>query len=87
MSKSKTYTDNQIQWVKKFFDAEVKSIREAVDKVETTYASYRESQNEWRSQMKDQTARFITRRELLGAVVAIIGIMTSIIAILLNYLK
>lgn len=87
MSKSKKYTDNQIKWVKKFFDAEVNSIRDAVDKVETTYASYRESQNEWRSQMKDQTARFITRRELLGAVVAIIGIMTSIIAILLNYLK
>lgn len=87
MSKSKKYTDNQIRWVKKFFDAEVNSIRDAVDKVETTYASYRESQNEWRSQMKDQTARFITRRELLGAVVAIIGIMTSIIAILLNYLK
>lgn len=87
MSKSKKYTDNQIKWVKKFFDAEVKSIRDAVDKVETTYASYRESQNEWISQMKDQTARFITRRELLGAVVAIIGIMTSIIAILLNYLK
>lgn len=87
MSRQKRYTDNQVRWVKKYFTAEVKSIREAVDKVETTYASYRESQNEWRSQMKDQTARFITRRELLGAVVAIIGIMTSIIAILLNYLK
>lgn len=61
---NKEYTNNQIEWLKRYTDAEIKSVREAVDKVETTNTAKFEAQNEWRGQMKDQTSEFVTRREL-----------------------
>jgi hypothetical protein len=91
----KAYTDNQNKWLLRLMNAEIKSIRQAVDKVETTNESavsklektssdYRASQNEWRGQIKDQTNTFVTRRELWGAVVAIIAIVTSIMAVIIK---
>ena len=72
---SRAYVDNQIKWLKKYTDAEVHSIRRAVDKVEATNISKFEAQNEWRSQFKSQTEAFVTRRELWAAVIAIISII------------
>jgi hypothetical protein len=83
MKGTNDYIDNQIEWVKNFFDAEIRSVRDAVDKVEKTGSDYRATQNEWRAQMKDRESNFVTRRELWGAVVAIIGIVIG----LLSYFK
>jgi len=95
MGKSGKYTDNQIKWLKKYTDAELRSVREAVgkvegtnkeavDKVETNNTHYRESQNEWRGQIKDQTTTFVTRRELWAAVITIITITISAVALFLK---
>jgi hypothetical protein len=73
------YIDNQIEWIKKYFDAEVKSIREAVDKVEATNRAKFEAQNEWRQQFKDQTSTFLTRREMIIVTLAIIGFLITIL--------
>jgi preprotein translocase subunit SecE len=73
------YTDNQVDWLKKYFDAEVKSIREAVDKVEATNKAKFEAQNEWRQQFKDQTGTFVTRRELIITAIAVIGFVITIL--------
>ena len=91
------YIENQVGWLEKKFNGEMEAMRRAVDKVETTNKdavdkveataqNYRESQNEWRSQLKDQSASFVTRRELAGAIAAIITIMIGIVAILVSYL-
>jgi hypothetical protein len=87
------YIKNEIQWLKELSETEFRAVREAVnkveatnkeavDKVENTYKSYRDQQNEWRNQIKDQTATFVTRRELLGAVLAAVGIAISIMQLL-----
>lgn len=105
----KTYTDNQIKWLKDHFEAEIVAVRQAVDKVEGTntraidkvestntkavdkvesnYKDYREQQNEWRQQIKDQTSTFVTRRELTGAVVAIVTMVLAAVAIVVTYIK
>jgi hypothetical protein len=67
----KEYIDNQVQWLKAYSEAEIKSVREAVNKVEATNNQKFEAQNEWRSQFKDQTGTFLTRREFWGGVLAI----------------
>lgn len=79
----KEYTDNQVEWVKKYFAAELKAVRQAVQKVETKTKEDKASSNEFRGQLKDQAATFVTRRELWGAVIAVIGIVLAI----MNYYK
>lgn len=79
----KKYTDNQIRWVKTYFAAELKAVRQAVQKVETKTKEDKASSNEFRGQLKDQASSFVTRRELWGAVIAIIGIVLAI----MNYYK
>jgi hypothetical protein len=79
---SKSYVDNQVEWVKRYTDAEIKSIRDAVGKVEAVNVAKFEGQNEWRQQMKDQTGTYVTRTELWTAVVLIIAASGSIIGIL-----
>jgi len=79
MENKNEYIGNQIKWMKAYTDAEIKSIREAVDKVEATNKAKFEAQNEWRQQFKDQTGTFVTRRELLIAVIAVIGFIITIL--------
>lgn len=79
----KKYTKEQIKWVKRYFDAELRAVRQAVDKVDKTTIAKFDSVNEFRGQLKDQTATFVTRRELWGAVIATIAIAISI----MQYLK
>lgn len=68
---TRKYVDNQVSWLKSYMDAEIRAVREAVNKVEATNIQKFESQNEWRGQFKDQTSTFLTRREFWGGVLAI----------------
>jgi regulator of protease activity HflC (stomatin/prohibitin superfamily) len=81
--KYKLYTDNQLKWLKRYVDTELRSVRRAVDKVETKTKEDKASANEFRGQLKDQAGTFITRVELWGAVIAAAGITLAI----MNYLK
>lgn len=87
--KTVNYINNQILWLKTYVDAENNAIRravdkveitnkEAVDKVENNNANYRETQNEWRGQIKDQSTNFITRREIWIGAIAIISILIAL---------
>jgi|GEM_PF-2385170 len=89
---TKAYVDNQINWLKEHQAAEIRAVREAVNKVEATnMAAVREvkdtntqkfeAQNEWRAQFKDQMVSFLSRKEFWAVVI------TVIVAIILNYLK
>jgi len=91
---TKQYVDNQIQWVmdlkqkesdwlKIYVDAELRAVREAVNKVETTSAQAVskseennrlkfEAQNEWRQQFKDQQSGFVTKREFWAGILAVV---------------
>lgn len=75
--------------LKKYLDAELKSVREAVkkvettnkeavDKVERTNADYRSTQNEWRQQIKDASAMYITRREVWAVVLLLVTIIIAV---------
>ena len=104
---------NDIKWLKMYFDAEIKAVRqavekventnkEAVDKVEKTNYDYRQTQNEWRGQIKDQsvqfvtrveleavksqTATFVTRREVTGTMIAVLTLLVALIGILVAYI-
>jgi len=44
-----------------------------------------EGMNEFRSSMKDQAARFVTRRELWGYLAAILAAVTTIITVTLAF--
>lgn len=85
--KNKTYTDNQIEWLKKYFDAELKSVRAAVDKEAETSKVYRENQNEWRGTIKDQQAVNVTKGELYGWAIATVTFLLAGIGIIMAYLK
>lgn len=87
--KTKDYIDNQNKWLKKYTEAEFKSVREAVGKVETTNkdsvdklertnADYRSTQNEWRQQIKDASSMYITRREVWAVVLLLVTIIIAI---------
>lgn len=90
--------NKDLKWLKRYCDVEIKSVRRAVDKVESTnkeavdkvernYQDYRQQQNEWRGQIKDQSGMFVTRKELVGAIVstaAIFGVLFTILVYLLN---
>lgn len=93
MKKAKRqYVDNQIQWLRLYQEAEIRAVREAVnkveatnmqavDKVEATNRQKFEAQNEWRQQSKDQTSAFLTRREFWG------GILAVAVALVVLYFK
>lgn len=90
---NKQYVDDKVNSLEKLMNAELKAIREAVnrvevtnsraiDKVEATNQDYRATQNEWRGQIKDQTGMFVTRRELWAAVIAILGLVGAALGLL-----
>lgn len=81
--KANRYTDKQISWLKEYIQAEVNSVRQAVEKAEKNYISDKASSNEFRGQLKDQANTFVTRRELWSAVAIVIAIVLG----LLSYIK
>jgi len=58
--------------MKQYHDADIRSVREAVDKVEATNTQKFASQNEWRQSFKDQQSAYVTRREFWGGILAVI---------------
>jgi len=89
---TKAYVDNQIAWLKELQAAEIRAVRQAVDKVETTNMTAVakvektndqkfEAQNEWRAQFKDQMITFLSRKEFWAVVI------TVIVAVAISYLK
>lgn len=89
---TREYVDNQIGWLKLHQEAEIRAVRRAVDKVETTNLTAVdkvestntqkfEAQNEWRQQSKDQNSTFLTRKEFWG------GILAVAVALVLLYFK
>lgn len=80
----KEYVDTELRAVRQAVDKVEVTNKEAVDKVEKTNAAKFESVNEFRAQLKDQSANFVTRRELWGAVLAILAILISAAAIVLK---
>lgn len=90
---AKKYTDNQIHWLKNLSENEFRAVREAVDKVastsqkaidevKSTNIAKFESVNEFRNQLKDQAATFVTRRELWIGFIAAVGIAISIMQLM-----
>lgn len=82
-SETKDYIDGQIKWLKEYTQAEMNSVRQAVAEAKSTYTADKANANEFRGQLKDQAGTFVTRRELWGAVIAIVAIVISI----LSYMK
>jgi hypothetical protein len=89
------YIDDQIEWLKIYTDSRFESVNKAVDKVaitnenaitkvETTYSDYRMQQNEWRGQIKDANATFVTRSELWAGLIATISITISVVGIMMR---
>ena len=89
---TKAYVDNQIAWLKELQAAEIRAVRQAVDKVEATNMTAVakvektndqkfEAQNEWRAQFKDQMITFLSRKEFWAVVI------TVIVAVAISYLK
>ena len=89
---TKKYVDNQIAWLKELQAAEIRAVRQAVDKVEATNMTAVakvektndqkfEAQNEWRAQFKDQMITFLSRKEFWAVVI------TVIVAVAISYLK
>lgn len=69
---------SQIKWLEKLMKAELRAVREAVDKVAIQNASNDAKQNEWRQSMKDREARYMTRSELWVIAIAVAGILLAI---------
>jgi hypothetical protein len=78
------YIDRLRKADRKYYEAEIISLRDAVDKYNATNNERWTGANEFRGQLKDQAGTFVTRRELWGAVVAIIGIVLAIVQLLIR---
>lgn len=78
--RGKKYTDKQIVWLEKLVAAELKAVRQAVEKVEIKDVQDQQKANEFRGTLKDQAGNFVTRRELWAAVGTIIAVVLGIMA-------
>ena len=93
----KSYTDKEVKWLVRHFGAELRAVRDAVNKVEANYATYREQQNEWRGQIRDQSANFASKQEITalnrfmymmaGALLVIQFIGIGGIILIIKYIK
>lgn len=74
----KEYIDMQVklnvEWSQRYNDAQLASLKEANELVRISLQEYKTINNEWRGQLKDQAATFVTRGELILAVTTLIGV-------------
>lgn len=84
---SKEYIDNQIQWLEKVMNAEIKADRDARGKALASMEKRLDGMNEFRTTLKDQAATFITRGQLWAAIITVITIGIAITALMINYFK
>ena len=59
----KEYFDNKLSLLSEKFCGEIKAIEKSIEKSEDRLDIRLSSMNEWRAQMKDQAAHFVTRAE------------------------
>lgn len=75
----KEYVDMQAQlnkeWMQKLVDVQMENINDNVNKANATMDKKFESVNEFRNQLKDQAATFVTWQALIGLVIGISGFL------------
>jgi hypothetical protein len=70
---------------RRHIEAEITAVRRAVDTYNATNNERWTGANEFRGQLKDQAGTFVTRRELWGAVVAVISVVLAIVQLLIKF--
>lgn len=80
----RAYIDRLREADRRYVEAELTSIRRAVDTYNATNNERWTGANEFRGQLKDQAGTFLTRKELWLAGVAIIGIVLTIVSLLIK---
>jgi hypothetical protein len=70
---------------RRYFEAELRAVRRAVDIYNASNNERWTGANEFRGQLKDQASSFVTRRELWGAVIAIISIVLAVVQLLIKF--
>ena len=83
----KEYIDTRFEAITRAVDKVAVTNENAISKVEANNIDYRAQQNEWRGQLRDANATFVTRTELWGAVGTVVGIALGALAIVVNYNK
>lgn len=83
-AEDKDYIEKLRKADREYFDAEIRAVRRAVDIYNESNNERWISANEFRGQLKDQAATFLTRKELWLAGVAIIGIVLTIVSLLIK---
>lgn len=82
----KEYVDMQAQlnkeWLQKLMDVQVENIKDNVTKANQAMEKRLDGINEFRGQLKDQAGTFITRSELWGYVIAILGLLIGAIGLM-----
>lgn len=68
----------EIRWLEKLMNAELRAVREAVEKVAIQNAANDAKQNEWRATMKDREGKFVTRAELWAVALAVLTVLIAI---------
>lgn len=75
----KEYVDMQAQlnkeWMQKLIDVQMENINDNVNKANATMDKKFESVNEFRNQLKDQAATFVTWQALIGLVIGVSGFL------------
>jgi hypothetical protein len=79
------YYVSQIAGLLQYFQSEIIAMRRAVDEYNATNNERWTGANEFRGQLKDQAGTFVTRRELWGAVIAVISIVLAVVQLLIKF--
>lgn len=80
----KDYIEKLREADRRYFEAEISALRRAVDKYNESNNERWQGANEFRAQLKDQAATFLTRKELWLAGVAVIGIVLTIVSLFIK---
>jgi predicted nucleotide-binding protein (sugar kinase/HSP70/actin superfamily) len=79
----KEYVDMQAQlnkeWAEKFIEVQFQNVNDNVSKANAAMEKRLDGINEFRAQLKDQAGTFITRNELWGYCIAILGLVFGFI--------
>lgn len=80
----KDYIKILLEAERRYFEAEIRAVRRAVDIYNASNNERWQGANEFRAQLKDQAGTFLTRKELWLAGVAIIGIVLTIVSLFIK---
>jgi DNA-binding protein len=83
----KEYIDARFDAITRAVDKVAVTNENAISKVEANSIDYRAQQNEWRGQLRDANATFVTRVELWSVAGSVIGLTLAALAIAVNYNK